>query len=241
MKADDLPLLFDSPEYKVALSYSGGKDSSVLLDLCRPYKDRFAVFWINTGYAFPQIRQHVINTTQGFSFQEITHDLQPHWERDGIPTHILPVDHASLAVAKAKKPYLQNWMACCTRRMGTAAAVLKSQGFNLVLDGQRASDLASGWPRESLIDGMLFVSPLWDWTDGMIEAYIAEHSIKLPLSSDANDTSMECWHCPASIDRPRIEFVKKHYPEYLPVIRETALPVLEAIKAQLDETAKVLG
>lgn len=235
----DLRQLFDNPDHKIALSYSGGKDSSVLLDLCRPYKDRFTVVWVNTGYAFPHIQKHVVETTQDFSFQEIAHDLKPVWEQHGLPTHILPLDHAPMVSAKAKTPYLQNWVACCLRRMESVVKALEPQGFDILLTGQRATDASPSVPLRQVMNAgaITMVAPLWEWSDEEILDYISQRNISLPASATIDDTSMECTICPAQIEK-RIDFIKEHYPEYLPTIGENVRAVMDVVQGRLDEMAK---
>ncbi len=79
MKADtpDLATLFDRHD-KAVLSFSGGKDSLVCLDLCRDYRDKLTVAWVNTGAMFPHMREFVYRAVEGFNFVELESD-QPGW------------------------------------------------------------------------------------------------------------------------------------------------------------------
>ena len=54
----DLTKLFNRHK-KAVLSFSGGKDSLACLHLCRPYRDKLTVAWVNTGAAFPHIVEFV--------------------------------------------------------------------------------------------------------------------------------------------------------------------------------------
>ena len=51
---DYLASLFQGQQ-RAVLAFSGGKDSLVVADLCRPYKDRITLAWVNTGAMFPQL------------------------------------------------------------------------------------------------------------------------------------------------------------------------------------------
>ena len=49
-------------EGKVFVSYSGGKDSTVLLHIAREVYPNIAAVYVNTGLEFPEVRQCAINT-----------------------------------------------------------------------------------------------------------------------------------------------------------------------------------
>jgi 3'-phosphoadenosine 5'-phosphosulfate sulfotransferase (PAPS reductase)/FAD synthetase len=44
---------------KVALMFSGGKDSRALIELFRPYLDGITIYHCDTGDMFPEIREYV--------------------------------------------------------------------------------------------------------------------------------------------------------------------------------------
>src|SRR5690606_10507583 len=43
----------------VFISFSGGKDSLAVLKLCEPWRGRFRLLWVNTGYAFPHMEEMI--------------------------------------------------------------------------------------------------------------------------------------------------------------------------------------
>lgn len=50
---------------KVYVSWSGGKDSTVLLDLCRKIKPDILAIFINTGCEYPDLLQFVNQAIRG--------------------------------------------------------------------------------------------------------------------------------------------------------------------------------
>lgn len=74
---------------KVYVAFSGGKDSTVLLDLVRKlYPDVLAVFW-NTGNELPDTIEFVkkLQNTEGYNVQIIRPEITPRevWAKHGFP------------------------------------------------------------------------------------------------------------------------------------------------------------
>ncbi len=72
-------------------AFSGGKDSLVCLDLCRGYRDKQEVVWVNTGAMFPHMVEFVRNVTEGFNFVELQSDQHGWLEQQGLPADLVPV------------------------------------------------------------------------------------------------------------------------------------------------------
>lgn len=67
---------------KVYVSFSGGKDSEVVLHLVRQmYGDQIPAVFVNTGLEFPQIRQHVLRLKEEWGNIEI---IQPELRFDQV-------------------------------------------------------------------------------------------------------------------------------------------------------------
>ena len=44
---------------KIALMFSGGRDSLACLELYRDYLDKMTLIWVNTGANFPEIEDYI--------------------------------------------------------------------------------------------------------------------------------------------------------------------------------------
>lgn len=221
---------------KIGILFSGGKDSLVLLDLCRNYRDKFSLIWIDTGYAFPHISEHIRKCAKGYELRIIKHDPISRWFRDGLPTSVLPMDNWSGATSAPKFPKLQPWKVCCSRRIDDNIGLLSSYGFNVLLSGQRQAD-AHGSLEHQILPNMMVYAPLWAWSDTNIASHVKEHSLELPEHCDSGDTSLECAICPAQMSQNRAALIKTKQPTLWPQVKalvnvttEAALTELSAIR-----------
>lgn len=73
---------------KVFVSFSGGKDSCVLLDLCRIVKPDIKAVFFNTGMEYPDIIRHIRQLKeQGYDIEFINAKQKPAeiWSQYGFP------------------------------------------------------------------------------------------------------------------------------------------------------------
>lgn len=73
---------------KVFVSFSGGKDSTVLLDLCRIIQPNIKAVFFNTGMEYPDTIKFIRNLkSEGYNIDIINPSMKPHeiWEGYGFP------------------------------------------------------------------------------------------------------------------------------------------------------------
>lgn len=227
---EKLRLIFEGgvKDLRVAVLFSGGKDSMALLDLCRPYRDKLSLVWIDTGYAFPHIEEHVRKNAQGFELRVIKHDPVSRWFRDGLPSSIIPIDHWKGATSTPLAPRVQPWKVCCAGRIDDNLDLLASYGFNVLLSGQREDDAIGNFESQTL-SGLMIYAPLWRWPEADVLAYLKDHSLELAQHADGCDTSMECMICPAQMTKNRAALIKANYPH-----------LWEQVSALVNETLKAV-
>lgn len=224
---------------KVALEFSGGKDSTALLYLARPYLSRITVIYTDTGAAFPHVREFVRKTCSKLNAELlIAHpkiDVATFTEGNGFPSDVIPAE-ASVAM----KPYmqqngtLQSYMQCCAEMIWKPmhAAVLET-GATLVLRGSKKCDVRVGVGRHYLENGIEYDSPLWDWSDADVFAYLDAEGVKLPQHYETVTDSLDCWFCTAHLahgGKGRMDYLRANYPDLWP---ET--------KRRLNEVARIVG
>lgn len=76
---------------RVALAFSGGMESLLLLELARPHRDRVTVIWTNTGAMFPHMVDFIREATRGFDFVEARSDVRASFGKDGFPAKPFPL------------------------------------------------------------------------------------------------------------------------------------------------------
>lgn len=80
---------------RVFLAFSGGKDSLAVLHLCKPYRDRLTLLWVNTGLSGIRMTEFVRSFGDRFDLIELAPErpVEEQWREHGIPAVVLPLDH----------------------------------------------------------------------------------------------------------------------------------------------------
>jgi 3'-phosphoadenosine 5'-phosphosulfate sulfotransferase (PAPS reductase)/FAD synthetase len=222
------------------LQLSGGKDSSALVWLARPWASHITVIFGDTGASFPHVVEHVTRLCEraGMRLEVVrpAEDIRAFHARDGLPADILPVAASgALApyLAEPPKQLLQSYLRCCGTMLWepTEAAVRRS-GASLVLRGAKASDARRSVPPGTVVDGVEYAAPLWDWSDADVLEYLAREGVELPAHYAAVGDSLDCTICPAHLEHHGIEklrWIRKHTPELWPEIRDNVVKVRAAV------------
>ena len=218
----DLKSLFARHE-RAVLAFSGGKDSLACLHLCRDYRDKLTLVWVNTGAMFPHMREFIYKAVEGFNFVELKSD-QARWiEQQGLPSDMVPVANSAWRDPAAPDPptLLQPWTTCCAKlRFQPGLDYLARSGATLLIHGQRRSD-GGGFAVDSQPGSAVEICKLiWEWSDDDILGYIGQHHITLPeqYAMGVMD-SFDCWNCTArgddstSLKEAKFAYTAKRYPD----------------------------
>ena len=195
---------------KVALAYSGGAESGLLLHLLRPFRDRVAVGWADPG-VLPHDRAHVLRETSAWpGFVHIPVDRAAAWRTNGLPSPIVPTAHDPMAASDKAMPSppITSMAACCARlRWGAVLAWCRSSGVSLLIHGQRHGE-GSGLFAGASAAGTW--SPLATWTRDEVMARVEWHGIALPMQyAEGYAESAECAGCPAYLAPARMAFLRR--------------------------------
>ncbi len=116
---DYLASLFQRQQ-RAVLAFSGGKDSLVLADLCRPYKDRITLAWMNTGAMFAHMEAFIRGYAADWHYVEIPSNVRADIAESGWPAWIVPAANVApghplewLAGSVPPALRMQPWQACC--------------------------------------------------------------------------------------------------------------------------------
>lgn len=237
-------------EHKSAiLQFSGGKDSLAALYLARPYLDRITVMFADTGGTYPHVLDFVHETceTLGAHLVIVKPDVNvmDYTDRHGLPSDMVPawstLEMAQFLKEKPKQ-LLQPTMQCCYQMLlwPMYNAVVES-GVKLVIRGAKKADKRVGVsPGHIDQNGIEYTSPIWEWTDADVFAYLKGEGAKLASHYDEVNDSLDCWlctgHLPYSDSALKHKYTKDHYPHLWPVVSERLHRMSLSVK---EEQAKV--
>lgn len=232
---------------RAALQFSGGKDSTALLHMARPWLDRITVYFAETGAVFPHVRAHIFATCRDLGARlEVVLPPRPvtdHIDAEGLPSDIVPVE-ATLEMQRflqVRAPQLvQSYMRCCGAMIfAPLNAAIRRDGHTIVLRGSKMRDRRVGVGPSHWEDGIEYRSPLWAWTDKQVMLFLETERIKLPAHYAEVPDSLDCWLCTAHLAHhgiAKLRYVRDHHPELWPEL-EARLGRLKGALAR--ESAKI--
>ncbi len=220
---------------RIALQFSGGKDSLACLYLMRPHWDRLTVYWCDTGDAYPEtvsLIARVRNMVPSFARVE---GRQPRViEQFGIPTDILPASSTPIGVTVAGKGVLmQDRYSCCLRsNMLPMQERMIEDSITLIIRGQKNADRQKGPLRSGDVDaGIEFLFPIEDWDDRKVMNYLREQDAPIPRFYEMLKDAPDCMTCSAWWEKGEGAYRKRyHYPQFIEYQRR-----LDIIKEAVGE------
>jgi 3'-phosphoadenosine 5'-phosphosulfate sulfotransferase (PAPS reductase)/FAD synthetase len=214
---------------KAVLQFSGGKDSTALMYLARPWLDRITVIFAETGATFPHLVKHIEDTCERLDANLVVIrppiDVHQYTRDNGLPADVVPVEASAAMLPFLKPPpaqLLQPYTQCCGAMLwAPMLRYTRENGVDLVLRGSKASDRRVGVGPSVEVEGTRYTSPLWDCSDDDVYAYLAQQGATLPehygfareeiaredgrKRPDAGERpvgindSLDCWLCTAHL------------------------------------------
>ena len=210
---------------KKIVQFSGGKDSIVCLHLFKNDPDITAVY-VNTGAAFPHVKEHVQKTCDDFGVPLITILLEKsvtEWHKEnGLPADIIPWDSTPLMQQLSKKSFgatLVPYMDCCSANIHLPMErFVIENNVTDVIRGSKACDTVVGVKDGFVGNGTTYHSPLWNWSHEDVFNYIKMYDITiLDNYKDPDSDSLDCWNCTGHMGKTgaaRVRYVKENLPEH---------------------------
>jgi phosphoadenosine phosphosulfate reductase len=204
---------------KVALMYSGGKDSLACLYLAKEYLDRAYVVWVDTQANFPEIEEAMLALNLP-NLIRVESDQPASIAANGYPVDVVPVDYTKHGqeYSNVRKPLLlRNYMECCSENIWAPARnAIQALGITAVIRGQRA-DESHGAPITSgyVEDGVEYVLPLEGWTQQQVLEFLHSEGVDVSGRLSMAHSSLDCWNCTAYCNhsKERMAYVKANHPE----------------------------
>lgn len=230
------------PGRTVAMTYSGGRDSTVLLHAVAPLLARIVVIHVATGAALPEDAERIdIALESAPAVLRMRSDQADDIARNGCPSDIAPVMACAQAIASGAAPGpipIQSTFSCCARNLwGPMQSAIIALRPAMLITGTRASEPLRSPCQPDTIDpitGAMHVAPLWDWTDEDIaETVRMRHLPVSPIYDLRPDgASVDCWSCTGYADElpARMVYLERFHPDKASALRER----LQAIEATVD-------
>jgi len=226
---------------KVALQFSGGKDSLALLHLMQPYWNDLTVYYCNSGDTFPEIDQ-LIDAVKSIvpNFVEVKGRKPLVEQFHGWASDLLTPSSTHFgAMVGDEGPALTDRYTCCTLSlMEPMHERMHADEIEVIIRGQRNSDrLKSPVVSGQVHDGFEIYFPLADFTEEQVFAYLKEHGIPVPrFYTEGMTSGGDCLHCTAWLEHGQAKYLKKFHPQAAKVVFHR----LEEIKKAADDKYKRL-
>lgn len=206
-----------SRHQKIALSFSGGKDSLACVHLLRDHLDRLTVYHLDTGDLLPEMMESVARV-EAFAphFVRVRTDVNAWIAQHGMPTDLLP--HGSHPVGRAmgeeRTRLVPRYDCCWLNLMLPLYSRVVADGNTLLIRGTKQVDmarlpLASG----DTADGVELYYPLQGWTNDDVFTFLRAAGAPVPRVYDHVVNAPECARCSAWWGEKRAAYLKRFHPE----------------------------
>lgn len=212
------PIPFFGRHEKVALSFSGGKDSLAVVYMLRPYLDRLCIYHLDTGDLLPEMRESVSHVERfAPNFVRVNTDVTSWIEKHGLPTDLMP--HSSHPIGQAmgehKTRLVSRYDCCAANLMGPIYKRIKEDGNTLLIRGTKAVDMNTLPVRTGDVadDGVEFWYPLEKWSNQDVFDYLRAVDAPMPRIYAYQVNSPECARCSAWWGEGRATYLSMFHPE----------------------------
>lgn len=190
-------------ELPVTVSFSGGKDSLVVMDLTRKAVKQFEAFYVDTGLEFP----------------ETTRFVEDYAAKNNVKIHI---EHAGQAFEEnfpAFGPPAKDFRWCCkVCKLGPITNSLSGYKKGVItIDGKRRYESFSRGTintveKNPFVPNQIGVYPIKDWRAIEVWLYIHMERLEYNRLYDQGFERIGCWLCPAAL-QAEYERMKELHPE----------------------------
>lgn len=200
---------------RIALSFSGGKDSLAVVYLLRNHLDRVTVYHLDTGDLLPEqmeVVRHVERMAPNFVRVE-TH-VNDWIAHHGLPTDLLPHSAHVVGMAMGEGRKLVSRYDCCyANLMLPLWQQVVNDGNTLMIRGTKRADMAR-LPAESgeTHNGVELFYPLLGWSNEQVFAYLDEVGAPISRVYQHVTNSPECARCPAWWGEKRAAYLRQFHP-----------------------------
>lgn len=227
---------------RIALQFSGGKDSLAVLHLLRPHWERLTVYHVDAGDLLPEVREIVAGVESlAPHFIRIETNSRDWTARIAEPCDLIPHTATPLGIVLGGRPLVDRYTCCWNNLMKPMHERMVADGVTLAIRGTKRCDskrMAAESGDKSLPYELWL--PIQEWSHDDVFAYLRSIGAPVARLYEHRVNAPECATCPAWAEEGRAAYLKAHHPELLAVyktrLRSVAAqvaPVCRAISAEL--------
>lgn len=202
---------------RIALHFSGGKDSLACVHLMRANWDKITLYHVDTGDLLPEIRE-IVDAVANMvpRFVRINTD-SGRWMGDvGLPSDLVPTSSTpmGLMIGESAQRIVDRFECCAQNLWAPMHQKMAQDGITLVIRGTKRADIAR-LPAENGPTGAGYDLwlPLLDWSHEDVFAYLREVGAPICRVYEHKVNAPECATCPAWWSEGRAAYLKAHHPE----------------------------
>lgn len=222
---------------RIALSFSGGKDSLACIYMLRPWLDRITIYHSDSGDLLPEVRE-IVEHVRGFAprFVHLQQDVDGWIEQNGIPSDLVPYTAHEFAGIVGQKSRLVSRYECCTRNLMLPVwERIAADGNTLCIRGTKRGD----FPHLPVVNGEVrqgveFYYPLQDWTHEQVFDYLRGEGAPICRVYENGLQAPECAACPAWLNVGQAAYLRKYHPDLLRKYRARMAVVMAELDAPLQ-------
>lgn len=228
---------------RIALSFSGGKDSLACLYMLRDQLHRITVYHNDTGDLLPEVMEIVEHAKAMCPrFVHIRGDVMAWQAKHGIPSDIVPYTaHPLAGVVGQAAPVVQRYECCYANLMLPLWERIVADGNTLVIRGTKDGDFPKLPVKHGeRHDGIEFLHPLQGLTHAQVFDYLRSVGAPICRVYEAGEQSPECARCPAWLNVGQAAYLRKYHPGLFGQYRDRMRVVMSHLDAPLAALASEL-
>ncbi len=225
----------------VAISYSGGKDSTAVIYLLRECLDRITVYHLSTGDLLPET-EDVVRQIEAMCprFVRIETNVSAWIDAHGMPSDLIP--HSAHPIGRwmgeERTALVPRYDCCFQNLMKPIYQRIKADGCTLLIRGTKAIDMrqlpvASG----EAPDGVELWYPLLDWSNADVFAYLKHVGAPVSRIYQHVTQSPDCARCSAWWSEHRAAYLRQYHPALFDDYRARMTAVMRELQGPLTNLA----
>lgn len=229
---------------RIALSYSGGKDSSACVELLREHLDRITIYHLDTGDLLPEMAEAVQMVELSVpNFVRVQSDSGQWIAAHGMPSDLMPYHAHPVGQAMGQHHgtrIVSRYDCCFANVMAPMFERMRADNITLLIRGTKRADMPQ-LPVEdgSVNDGIELWLPLLEWSNEDVFAFLNARGVPVPRLYAFVTNGPECARCPAWWGEQRNSYLKRFYPnlwdEYQSRLRVIAGAMMPSFAAFMRE------